>query len=468
MEAFCPRAQAEAPQHHVSGGGIYYPSSEQPNHTPPPWIPPSANFPAPPPGGAAAAFGGSRFPPPYGFGPPPPFGCPPPGHLPGSAPARADCGDGGLLYRGPQHLLQERSSGWEPEPEDEEELQRKRDRRWVARLVGGRGARAPQQPEGGSLPAFREALYGAAGLLSRLQHLCGLLQELLQEAGGGWAESYQMALEAKTELQEELQRLSDPHRLNQLKAKGARIARRRGRSLRAKKELQMEEKLAADLSSEKEASIDNWRSRQVQKEEEKKKELELKRSADAVLCEVRKKQADVKRMQDIMRSLEKLRKLRKEAASRKGISTELQSDEAFSIQLEQLRDVMKKRTQLYSAEENALMVMLEGEQQEERRKEQERRVWKERERQLERRRRVDSILFGEELPADGALRPFVEYYSQAEHSLQALIQIRRDWDAFLVAGDHPDGSSVPQNWVLPDSPSDQTWASALQAAEDDL
>lgn len=77
-----------------------------------------------------------------------------------------------------------------------------------------------------------------------------------------------------------------------------------------------------------------------------------------------------------------------------GISTELQSDEAFSIQLEQLRDVMKKRTQLYSAEENALMVMLEGEQQEERRKEQERRVWKERERQLERRRRVDSILFG--------------------------------------------------------------------------
>lgn len=47
-------------------------------------------------------------------------------------------------------------------------------------------------------------------------------------------------------------------------------------------------------------------------------EQELKLSADAVLCEVRRKQADVKRMQDIMRSLEKLRRLRKEAASRKG------------------------------------------------------------------------------------------------------------------------------------------------------
>lgn len=45
---------------------------------------------------------------------------------------------------------------------------------------------------------------------------------------------------------------------------------------------------------------------------------ELKLAADTVLCEVRKKQADAKRMLDILRSLEKLRKLRKEAASRKG------------------------------------------------------------------------------------------------------------------------------------------------------
>ncbi len=41
-------------------------------------------------------------------------------------------------------------------------------------------------------------------------------------------------------------------------------------------------------------------------------------AADAVLSEVRKKQADAKRMLDILKSLEKLRKLRKEAAARKG------------------------------------------------------------------------------------------------------------------------------------------------------
>lgn len=49
-------------------------------------------------------------------------------------------------------------------------------------------------------------------------------------------------------------------------------------------------------------------------------EQELKLAADAVLCEVRKKQVDVKRMQDVLRSLEKLRRLRKEAAWRKGDS----------------------------------------------------------------------------------------------------------------------------------------------------
>lgn len=205
----------------------------------------------------------------------------------------------------------------------------------------------------------------------------------------------------------------------------------------------------------------------MQEVEEKKKEKELKMAADSVLCEVRKKQADVKRMQDILRSLEKLRRLRREAVSKKGIVTELQNDEVFSSTLEQLRMVIKRRNVVYSAEEKALMVMLEGEQEEERRRERERRVRKERERQLQRKHRVDSMLFGEEFPGDCALQPFRDYYSQAEHSLHALIHIRKEWDTCLVAVDHPDSSSIPQSWVLPNPPSDQAWASALQTSDTD-
>lgn len=42
---------------------------------------------------------------------------------------------------------------------------------------------------------------------------------------------------------------------------------------------------------------------------------------------------------------------------------------------------------------------------------------------------------------------------------------RREWDVCLVAAYHPDGTAVPQNWVLPDVPSDQAWASALLSAD---
>lgn len=55
---------------------------------------------------------------------------------------------------------------------------------------------------------------------------------------------------------------------------------------------------------------------------------------------------------------------------------------------------MKKRTTVYSAEEKALIVMLEGEQEEERRREKEKQVKKERDRQLQRKHRMDAVLFG--------------------------------------------------------------------------
>lgn len=282
--------------------------------------------------------------------------------------------------------------------------------------------------------------------------------------GRAWTDSYEVALKVKGELQDALTALSVSGSVDSWRARLSRVAKRRARRLRARRLQQVQEEHRLESISEKEAAIEKWRMHQILQVEEKKKEQELKLAADAVLCEVRKKQADMKRMQDVLRSLEKLRRLRKDAASRKGVIAEPDCDEAFSSRLEQLRSVMKRRTTLYSAEEKALMVMLEGEQEEERRREREHRARKERERQLQRKRRVDAMLFGEALPADCVLQPFTEYYTQAERSLHAVLQIRREWDVFVVAPDHPDGSAVPQNWILPDPPSDQGWASALHTA----
>uniref|UniRef100_A0A1A7YQR2 Programmed cell death 7 n=1 Tax=Iconisemion striatum TaxID=60296 RepID=A0A1A7YQR2_9TELE len=473
--------------HH--GGSLQTPpGSSPPDHSVSSWtFPPaygvSGDFPQHLPGGAA--FGGPGIPIPYGFdpaAPPPPLGFPEPAP-PGPVKAYGSVGVSIFQAYPPQLGAhppryepdcvprqpcppQDRESRSGTHREDEEARQKRQDQQWLVRFLQSRAQTTGDLETQLQLrmsvltPALRDTLYGAARLVSRLEDQCDGLRQNLDF--GGWANSCLQALRVKEELQDQLKRLSQVQGSD-----GLRVTVAQRRWLRARAKLQLEKKLSEEHISEKEAAIDAWRMRQVRQVEEKKKEQELKRAADAVLCEVRKKQVDVKRMQDVLRSLEKLRRLRKEAAFRKGIITEQQTDEAFSSRLEQLRSVMKRRTSLYSAEEKALMVMLEGEQEEARKREQEKRVKKERERQLERKSRVYSILFGDEHPADHVLQPFTDYYSQAEHSLQALIHIRREWDAFLVAAEHPDGSTVPQSWILPDPPSDHVWASALQAADAD-
>lgn len=79
-----------------------------------------------------------------------------------------------------------------------------------------------------------------------------------------------------------------------------------------------------------------------------------------------------------------------------GIVTELECEEAFHSRLEKLRNVLKSRTTVYASEEKALMVMLEGEQEEERMREQEKRVKNEMDKWLQKKQSVDAMLFGGE------------------------------------------------------------------------
>ncbi|XP_073320433.1 programmed cell death protein 7 [Pagrus major] len=485
----------------------------QPDHSAPQWTPSPGydhrpcefrrDFPAPCPSGGW--FGAPRFAPPYGFDssvPLPPFGCPPPERFLHDVPGAPLNSMGPSPFQIiPQHVRPgPQTTTYDPDPscqnhdyqdfsetaapfgctprgreydrhvgtatqaKDEAALQRKQDQQWIRRFLQriDKNPKLPQtQQQQSGITGMRGALDRAAQLISQLAESCTALRNTVENESV-WTESYLMTINVKRELQDSLVVLSDSACVETLLS---RVAKRRARRLRARQLQMLEEKQREDSISEKEAAIDKWRMQQIHQVEEKKKEQELKLAADTVLCEVRKKQADVKRMQDVLRSLEKLRRLRKEAALRKGIITEQECEQAFSSRLEQLRCVLKKRTAVYSTEEKALMVMLEGEQEEDRRREQEKRVKKERDRQLQRKHKVDAILFGDELPADSYLQPFREYYTQAERSLHALLQIRREWDAFVASAGHPDCSPVPQSWVLPDAPSDQAWASSLHTAD---
>ncbi|KAB5558980.1 hypothetical protein PHYPO_G00023530 [Pangasianodon hypophthalmus] len=347
----------------------------------------------------------------------------------------------------------------------EDAWQRKQDEQWIHAFLQRRRKTAPSSvrhsPPKQSVSDFREKLYTAVKMLSELSEVCQTLKNNLENETV-WTDSYSRAVELKSSLEESLKTLNDPDRVDMVKKKLALIKKKRARMRRKKAEREEEKQEQEARAAEKEAAIDKHQMKKIQEIEEKNREQELKLAADAVLSEVRRKQADAKRMLDILKALEKLRKLRKEAASRKGMFPEKESDEVFEGHLTRLRTLIRKRTAVYGAEEKALRVMLEGEQEEERKRDHEKRQKKEREKLLQRKREIDMMLFGAELPLDHPLQPYQEYYTQAERSLPALVQIRRDWDQFLVPVDHPDGSTIPQGWVLPEPPADDVWAIALE------
>ncbi|NXL86206.1 PDCD7 protein, partial [Alectura lathami] len=280
----------------------------------------------------------------------------------------------------------------------------------------------------------------------------------------GWEQEREEAEAALLELREAVRPVREPGCLRELGRKAQKARKRRQRLQRRRQEARAAKEEEAARAAEREAEIDRWRAKRIQDVEEKNREQELKAAADSVLSEVRKKQADTKRMLDILAALEKLRKLRKEAAIRKGLCPPPSADEAFENQVESLRTLLKNHTQLYEAEERALRVMLEGEQEEERKREMENKQKKEREKLLQQKSEIDAKLFGDpdEFPLAHLLQPFREYYLQAEHSVAALIQIRHEWDRYLVPADHPEGSCIPPGWVIPSLPSSDTWATAVR------
>ncbi|XP_029431348.1 programmed cell death protein 7 isoform X2 [Rhinatrema bivittatum] len=348
--------------------------------------------------------------------------------------------------------------------QDENTVQHEQDMQWLSNFLANRRQKAHPIAKAVSSPSVSEArklVYGAFRLVSELTLACQELEEMTED-GTAWSETYQKATSIHKDLEEKMKILSEPGYIDEVKKKLEKLKKRRFR-LQVKKQENPEEEEAAARAAEREAKIDKWRTKCIQEVEEKNRERELKAAADSVLSEVRKKQADTKRMVDVLRALEKLRKLRKEAAGKKGISPPPSADQTFEQHVARLRELIRKRTELYDAEERALRVMLEGEQEEERKREQEKKLKKEREKVVQQQRELNAILFGDpgELPLHHPLLPFRQYYLQAQHSVPSLLQIRHAWDQYLVPSDCPEGSCIPQGWVLPSLPSSDTWASAV-------
>ncbi|XP_070809742.1 programmed cell death protein 7 isoform X2 [Pituophis catenifer annectens] len=426
---------------------------------PPPALPPPGPFRGPPPQpfprGLYPPFPGGGLPP---FLPPPPAPPPPPPpQWPPTLPERPP-----LPWRpeGPPRPTPEASDAPGDEACD-------RDEAWLSRFVRRRRrptavSAAPPRERGLTADEAARAAAEALQAVARVAGLCATWRRRGYEATPGETAEAEAGLE---ELRAVVRPLREPGALKLLRARLDRARQKRLRRRQRRQEARVARQEEEARRAEREALIDRWRARRAQEVEDRRLEQELKAAADSVLSEVRKKQADTKRMAEILRGLEKLRKLRKEAAGRKGVCPPPAADEAFESEVQNLKASIKKRTELYEAEERALRVMLEGEQEEERKREMEKKLKKEREKLLQQKRDMDSKLFGdpEEFPFTHILEPFTQYYLQAEYSLPALLQIRHEWDQYLVPAGHPEGDFIPPGWVLPSPPSSDTWATAVRA-----
>ncbi|XP_074625170.1 uncharacterized protein LOC141883551 [Acropora palmata] len=192
--------------------------------------------------------------------------------------------------------------------------------------------------------------------------------------------------------------------------------------------------------------IDKWRSRITAEDEAKRKAESMKHEAGGVLGEVKRKQTDATKAVELLKALTKLREARKQEAEVKGVyikPTEEQNRK-FEERVKWLENVMMPRRELYEAEEKTLRVMLAEEEEE-----------KEKERLENERKKQESLGLSDQMDW------FRSYYQQAEHSIPSLLQIRRQWDAFLVPSTFPGASRIPDGFVSPAEPSSELWKTAL-------
>ncbi|XP_074650686.1 programmed cell death protein 7-like [Tubulanus polymorphus] len=275
-----------------------------------------------------------------------------------------------------------------------------------------------------------------------------------------WTQVYQAAIENKTKLTEVLSGFDERFLVvTETKLKKRRKKRELAKRRRERDYLDRQEQLRQ--RAELHQKIDQWQASISHKISDAKRKKELNEQADKVLAEVRQKLNDVNRNIDFIKTLVKLRKLRKEAAVRKGLYTPTDCDEKFESRSAVLMSMLELQKKDYTGEQRTLEAMLVNEQLENLKKEE---AAEERSR-VKKEKVVRRKIFGRsDSPMDMSdpLYMFKQYYLQAEFNPAALVQIRKEWDFFLVPQNTPGSSTVPMSWVLPAEPSSAGWATALK------
>lgn len=222
--------------------------------------------------------------------------------------------------------------------------------------------------------------------------------------------------------------------------KRERLKRRR---VRREQEAQEHDKHVAMI----EAKINARRQRILEKANQERQEEEMKEEVDSILGEIRFKISRTREYLEKLEAMKQLRAARKESYEQKGLYVAPEADSSFEEGISSVQHLLEDQLSDYMKEETALKVMLETEQKEQ----------YESSKLANKQAAVLKGLFGS-TEVDPEVLPFNKLYTSSSESLDSLAWVRNGWDRFLVPPDHPAGSSVPVQWVVPQEPSSHSWA----------
>ncbi|KAJ9574529.1 hypothetical protein L9F63_008302, partial [Diploptera punctata] len=257
-----------------------------------------------------------------------------------------------------------------------------------------------------------------------------------------WKEKWEHVKKLKVTVSNSLERLNNPGTVDHLKKLLMKQTKKRKREKRKRSERQ---EMLADCHVKRQRldkTIDNWLKDMQDVVERAKREESLKHEADQVLSEVTRKKAEARRQLNMLKGLEKLRRIRAQVAVNRGQHVNTETGIRFTRVIEHLVKLWEDQMKEYEVEEQGLRVMLE-EAVEERTKSEV--------------TQTKQVLNQWEMLLFGKREPFNDFYQAAENDVEAFIEIRKSWDKFVA---HPGAlvsSSIPIGWVLPKTEKPQNW-----------
>ncbi|KAG8195250.1 hypothetical protein JTE90_028401 [Oedothorax gibbosus] len=302
---------------------------------------------------------------------------------------------------------------------------------------------------------FRSLLQQALLLSGMLQGRRQQLQSLLHGSEEEWEKEMKDIAQIECQMTAVCETISVPSNLSSIQRKLKLIKKKRELKQKLKQEASI---IKLKKEQEREAlnqEIDKWLDTIKEKNLKEEREIEMKKEADCILSEVRRKIQEAKRTIEKLKMFEKLRQVRQANAEKKGLFSAQPQNSLFESKMSYLRSLMQSQLRDYDGEERALKVMLEEEQGGRREEEEGWRIQRGRNIQEKKKKNIGTCVFGdaEEPSPEDPLFLFFQFHNSGNTSIESLVPIRHQWDVHLS----DEGEAIPRQWVVPVAPSNPSW-----------